>query len=357
MAKIFQISTTGATSPVIINDLGARSFTHPIVSLDLTDEYTLEEIRDSEDLKAAIVAGDITANFDTQVITDAATFDAALVDFDTTQTQGNTTDILILQGQIASLQEGGRLSEVLAYVDNTAVPPTEVLGDRYIIDDTGASNAAWDGAPALALVEFDGAVWVAQTVESGNVVYVIGENLDRLYVDDGSPAWEARNGAFNQTAIQVPYSPTTPGDWDVTPTEVGGALDEAANRIETLENAVTTPKKQWSWSVGDDNRLNGSRDLKRAGGPETNLTPFRATYTGTLHAIEVQSADGVSETYDVEVIINGVTQHTESVAASDGAESNGLSIAVTKGDKVRIRFIKTSGNIRDLGVVVYGIES
>lgn len=60
MATQVLLSTTGATSPVVINDLGARTFTHPTTNLDLTAEYTIEEIRESLDLQAAVAAGDIT---------------------------------------------------------------------------------------------------------------------------------------------------------------------------------------------------------------------------------------------------------------------------------------------------------
>lgn len=87
-----------------------------------------------------------------------------------------------------------RLS-VIDIVDNTAVPPTEVLNDRYIIDFTGASNAAWDGASAGDIVEFNGTLWIATTPLEGYISYVDLLNKDALYVDDGIPAWEVRNVA------------------------------------------------------------------------------------------------------------------------------------------------------------------
>jgi hypothetical protein len=358
MAKTFLISTTGAGTTTI-DDLGGRAFLHPIVSLDLTEEYTLEEIRDSDDLKAAIVAGDLTAVFDTAAITDATTFDNHLVDFDRVQTITNTTDISNNAAAIALLQDGGgRLGEVLDYVDNTAVPPTEVLGDRYILDDTGASNAAWDGAAALDLVEFDGAVWVVKAVESGNETFVAAESQDRMFVDDGSPAWEARPTSITQTAVQVPYTPTTAADWDVVPTEVGGALDEAASRIEDLENATPpASKKTYTYSAGDDGNLNGSRDLRRTGSVTTNITPFIVPITGTIWGITVASKQGVNLTYNVEIYVNGSSVHTENVVAADKSFDNALALAVTAGDEVRIRFTKLAANVADLGVEVYGIEA
>ena len=357
MAKQFLISTTGAGT-VVIDDLGARGFLHPTVSLDLTQEYTLEEIRDSADLRAAIIAGDLTAVFDTAAITDATTFDNHLIDFDRVQTITNTADILTNANAIAALDSAGRLGEVLDYVDNTAVPPTEVLGDRYILDDTGASNAAWDGAAALDLVEFDGAVWVVKTVASGNNTYVIGETQDRIFVDDGSPAWEPRPTSITQTAVQVPYTPTTAADWDVVPTEVGGALDETVSRIEDLENATPpASKKSYTFAAGDDKDLKGSKDLERVGKTRTNVTPFIAPITGTLWGITIASKQGTNATYDVQIIVNGVGVHTQNIVATDKGFNNTLALAVTAGDEVRIRFIKLAANIKDLGVEVYGVEA
>jgi len=85
-----------------------------------------------------------------------------------------------------------RRAAVIDLVDNTLAPPTEVLNDRYILDFTGTSNAAWDGALAGDIVEFDGALWVGVTPVEGYVSYVDDQNKDALYTDDGSPQWELR---------------------------------------------------------------------------------------------------------------------------------------------------------------------
>ena len=85
-----------------------------------------------------------------------------------------------------------RRSAVIARVDNTAAPPTEVSGDRYLLDATGSSHANWDGAAANDIVEFDGSAWVATSPVEGWIVYSDGSNTDWLYVDDGSPAWQER---------------------------------------------------------------------------------------------------------------------------------------------------------------------
>jgi hypothetical protein len=89
--------------------------------------------------------------------------------------------------------EGVRKRAVINIVDCTAAPPTEVTGDRYILDFTGGSvHADWDGAAKGDIVEFDGTVWDAESPEEGWVAYVDVPDKDAVYVDDGVPAWELR---------------------------------------------------------------------------------------------------------------------------------------------------------------------
>lgn len=358
MAKIFQISTTGASSPVIINDLGARSFTHPTTNYDLTAEYTLEELRDSVDLRTAIDGGDLTADFDGVAITTGVLFDQYMVDYDHVQVEQNTADIATNTAAIALLEKNGRrLGKVIDYVDNTAVPPTEVTGDRYIIDDTGVSNAAWDGAPALSLVEFNGTTWDVFNTLEGDVTYVDAENKDRVYVDDPAPAWELRDGLLEQDATEVPYTATTPADWNVVPTEVGGALDELADRVEDLENAASPAKKTWTYSVGENGNLNGDRDLQRTGEQRTSVTPFIVPIAGTVWGITIASKDGVAATFSIQILVNGSVVHTEAVSAADKKVNAALALALVAGDEIRVRYIQTATATRDIGVEIYGIEA
>lgn len=81
-------------------------------------------------------------------------------------------------------------------VDNTAVPPTEVSGDRYILShDGGAPNAAWDGASAGDIVEFNGTTWDATTPTTGMFV-AADDEPDALYLWGGS-SWSSK--AFEST--------------------------------------------------------------------------------------------------------------------------------------------------------------
>lgn len=119
MAKTFLLSTTGAGT-FTIADLGGRSFTHPAVNIPLQDEYTLEDLRDSEDLKAAIDAGTFTATFDGVAITSAALFDEYLVDFDHKQVKQNQDDI-------AAIDVTGKKTWAYTFGEDK-----KIKADRYI---------------------------------------------------------------------------------------------------------------------------------------------------------------------------------------------------------------------------------
>jgi hypothetical protein len=65
----FLITTTGLSASITFADLGARTFTHPTTDYNLTNEYSIEEIKKSNDLAAALDNGYITAKYNGIAIT------------------------------------------------------------------------------------------------------------------------------------------------------------------------------------------------------------------------------------------------------------------------------------------------
>jgi len=100
--------------------------------------------------------------------------------------------------ELASLGSAGTWqAPVLGIVDNTAAPPTEVTGDRYLLDDTGVSHANWDGADQWDIVEFDGANWVVvydASAEEGGQVW--DTDSQEMYIHDGT-SWEDLPSSHN----------------------------------------------------------------------------------------------------------------------------------------------------------------
>ena len=84
--------------------------------------------------------------------------------------------------------------------DNTALPATEVSGDRYILSDAGgAPNAAWDGASAGNIVEFNGTAWVALAPTVGT--FTAADNEPNVLYLWGGASWASK--AFESTTAST----------------------------------------------------------------------------------------------------------------------------------------------------------
>lgn len=83
-----------------------------------------------------------------------------------------------------------RKAAIIAVADNTAAPPTEVEGDRYLLDTTvGGVHADWDGAAADDIVQFISGSWVAYTPGHRWVVLNNDTATDLEYSAESPAAW------------------------------------------------------------------------------------------------------------------------------------------------------------------------
>lgn len=133
-------------------------------------EAALAEVgQDAADLRTLSGTSDGDVNLGTftgATITDNSTIKAAIQELETAH-----------EANAAILAGWEWQNSVIDYVtDNTAVPASEVSGDRYMLShDGGAPHANYDGASAGDLVEFNGTVWVATTPTTGMVANVDDE--------------------------------------------------------------------------------------------------------------------------------------------------------------------------------------
>jgi len=110
----------------------------------------------------------------------------------------DTVDAVDVLGGVAIDARGARRRTVIDVVDCTAAPPTEVSGDRYILDTSvGVVHANWDGAVRNDVVEFNGTVWEATSPSEGWVAFVDLKNIDYRFIDDGTPIWEGITGSVS----------------------------------------------------------------------------------------------------------------------------------------------------------------
>ena len=127
-------------------------------------------------------------------------------------------------------------------VDNTAAPPTEVSGDRYLLDDTaGGVHADWDGASVNDIVEFNGTTWDVvydASADEGGTVWV--EDVDLIYSWDGSN-WTATGSFTASTFIGLTDTPSSFNANRIFFTNSAGnaVVDDAAFTFDTTGNILS----------------------------------------------------------------------------------------------------------------------
>jgi len=194
---------------------------------------------------------------------------------------------------------GRRKRVVKDYVVNTAVPPTEVTDDRYLLDFTGVSHDNWDGAAAGDIVQFNGTTWDSETPVEGDIVYIDADDEDRQYVDDGIPAWETRSaggGTSYWTRAGTTVSPVNTNDGlSVNATgNTAGVISLVANG-GTTETIAITNTQGTSASAIDITAVDGGIDVDAAGvvDIETSSTNMGGAIhlNATAGGVRIESAE------------------------------------------------------------------
>lgn len=118
----------------------------------------------------------------------------------------------------------------LSYIaDNTAAPPTEVSGDRYVLShDGGAPNAAWDGASAGDIVEFNGTTWDAITPTTGMFIGVDDDTTGVYY-------WGGSSWGLQLWENTVQATETVAGKAEIA--------TDAETAAGTSDTTIVTPQK------------------------------------------------------------------------------------------------------------------
>lgn len=170
-------------------------------------------------------------------------------------TRGWEPDVNAIHVAIENGTTNERQRKVIDYVTSTSVPPTEVLGDRYILDDSGAPHANWDGASQLDLVQFNGVSWVAYTPREGWLAYVDLQDKDALYADDGTPSWTLKPVNHNRSHAMTSTSDHTAGNWKSFGSNGSGNITETAHgatgTLWTSTGASSAPSWQSPPTIDD----------------------------------------------------------------------------------------------------------
>jgi hypothetical protein len=208
------------------------------------------------------------------------------------------------------------LPKAIDIVDNTAVPPTEVDGDVYIIDATGASHADWDGATANSWVRYNVAtdLWVEILAFSGALVYVTSANE---YYDYNGTTWAIIGGG---------------GGGGVT---IGAAIAGAAvNNAILFSDGSNNVGNNANWTYdgtdvqlqGGDIELDVSQALKSINGTQGGFHGFNTLQLPTMGSIDSGDSSGATwqnaTKYEYKLVFHDGLLPSEIIQIEDNSAGN-----------------------------------
>lgn len=163
-----------------------------------------------------------------------------------TITSGWTADFAMVDQKLCDLLNGA------AKVDTTLeLEITDASGKIRTYGQVPCTLLG-DGINTGVIANQVGSTYYTAT-ESDNLFLKIAQNL----ADLNSASTSRTN--LGISAVNTPFTPTTSGDWSSPPTEVGGALDELANRTNGI-SATKTESAEVSVSAAGDTDLDPADD-------------------------------------------------------------------------------------------------
>lgn len=212
---------------------------------------------------------------------------------------------------------GVRRRTVIDYVDCTVAPPTEVTGDRYILDFTlGTIHPDWDGASRGDIVEFGTTTWSAESPQEGWVAYVDEKDTDYRYVDDGTPTWER--------AVTSSNVPTDTTNFDAA---LSAADDTVQKALDTLDKVgylypddaegLDGKTLTYSGTTKYTGRLSdGNTNYKAGDAAGDNVDYIIKDATFTIFSPSPSDTFNLADEGSLDYEINGVQQDTVDLAAN-----------------------------------------
>lgn len=180
---------------------------------------------------------------------------------------------------------------VLAIADPTIAPPTENVGDRYILDDVvGSVHAGWDGGQKKDIVEFNGVTWQRTAPNEGMMTAVEDLNTVYFYVTSWSPL--VTNVGLDIATDSGNATPNASGELTITGDDTSGVDTAGSSNTVTISLKQASTTQRGSVELATDVEAQGKSDTARAL-TASNLASLGAsdTFAGLIEIATNAEAD------------------------------------------------------------------
>ena len=139
---------------------------------------------------------------------------------------------------------------------------------------------------------------------------------------------------------------------DVILIEDSGAL--GVKKYVQLENLK---KQSITFSASRNSNVNSDIDLRYGDGVPTNISPFVVPVNCKLKSISASNLTSTNETWTASVLVNNVEVATLSINNTFYAYRSDLSVSISTGDRIRLRFlVGSSGSVQSPAISIFMIE-
>lgn len=171
---------------------------------------------------------------------------------------------------------------------------TAHTGDRSSLEPQSRSGPSFIPAITPPISGSPGNNQYLQSNGSGVVSWAVKPTIPAIPSGTGwikqSPAGTFTNNA-SVPSVQVSYSPTTPLNWPIVPTEVAGALDSVASTLASVSATASGKAAILNFPVGTATAISTNNYLGALGDQSTtntNVAPIVIPCTGSLVGIRAQ---------------------------------------------------------------------
>lgn len=176
-------------------------------------------------------------------------------------------------------------SSVLSIATAASAPPTEVLGNRYILSATGTPHANWDTCTNNDVAEFNGTKWVPTNPTEGMICEVEDVNTIYLFLT----SWAAWQNQATTTTSNVQFASVT-----VDNTGLHILDTNASHDLIIVPGSNLSADRNFTITTGDAARtLTMNENFTVGDGYDVTITAEDATGSITLDntTFEVENAN------------------------------------------------------------------